>query len=295
MYGVANKAVSLAAYAPFTALDLAGKSMLVVGGTGGLGRAIALAASARGAAVTVVGRTFRDAGVANVSFHAADLSLMTAAAEAGRALPPTDVVVLTTGTGPAPKREVTPEGIERDMATSALSRLVLMRELAPRLPRGARVFVWGMPGNGIHGARVDDLNAEGPGYEGNFGWVHQNTVAANEALVFHLAETGAAQGVSAFGCNPGLIATGIRSFIYGSGMIAWIFEGLISLFSPSPTRYAQTMLPLMFAPGLEAHSGTMFGQAGQPILADAAFRADPAHARKWIAGMEQLARAKAGV
>lgn len=58
----------------------------------------------RGAPVTVVGRTFRDAGVPNVGFHAAELSLMKAAAEAGRALPPADVVVLTMGTGPAPKR-----------------------------------------------------------------------------------------------------------------------------------------------------------------------------------------------
>ena len=40
-------------------LDLAGRSLVVVGGTDGLGRAITLAAAGRGAAVTVVGRTNR--------------------------------------------------------------------------------------------------------------------------------------------------------------------------------------------------------------------------------------------
>jgi hypothetical protein len=45
------------------------------------------------------------------------------------------------------------------MAVSALSRLVLLRELVPRLAPGARVFVWGMSGNGA-AFKFDDLNAE---------------------------------------------------------------------------------------------------------------------------------------
>lgn len=51
----------------------------VVGGTGGLGRALARWLAARGAVVTVVGRTFRDADVPRVSFVKADLSLMSEA------------------------------------------------------------------------------------------------------------------------------------------------------------------------------------------------------------------------
>jgi NADPH-dependent 2,4-dienoyl-CoA reductase/sulfur reductase-like enzyme len=41
-------------------LDLSGKKLVAVGGTNGLGQAIARQAHARGAEVTVVGRTFRD-------------------------------------------------------------------------------------------------------------------------------------------------------------------------------------------------------------------------------------------
>jgi NAD(P)-dependent dehydrogenase (short-subunit alcohol dehydrogenase family) len=40
-------------------LELGGKKMLVVGGTAGIGRAIALLAAAKGATVTVVGRKFQ--------------------------------------------------------------------------------------------------------------------------------------------------------------------------------------------------------------------------------------------
>ena len=45
-------------------LDLSSRRVAVVGGTGGLGRALARLMAARGAEVTVAGRTFRDAGVA---------------------------------------------------------------------------------------------------------------------------------------------------------------------------------------------------------------------------------------
>ena len=41
-------------------LDLSGKKLVAVGGTNGLGQAIARQAHARGAEVTGVGRTFRD-------------------------------------------------------------------------------------------------------------------------------------------------------------------------------------------------------------------------------------------
>src|SRR3954468_19621434 len=51
-----------------SSLDLKGMKAAVVGGTGGLGRAIARVLASRGAAVTVVGQTFRDAGVQGIEF-----------------------------------------------------------------------------------------------------------------------------------------------------------------------------------------------------------------------------------
>ena len=82
----------------------------VIGGTEGIGKAIARAAAARGAQVTVVGRTNRVEGTANVSFVRGDLTLMRDAAALGaspQALPTDlDVLVFTNGILAAPKREV---------------------------------------------------------------------------------------------------------------------------------------------------------------------------------------------
>lgn len=58
---------------------LEGLNIAIIGGTNGIGRALALAALAKGAKVRVVGRTSRDAATPGLSFVAADLSSMAAA------------------------------------------------------------------------------------------------------------------------------------------------------------------------------------------------------------------------
>ena len=102
MLGIADKSVKVTRSAR---ASLAGKRVVVVGGTNGLGRAIALQAAQDGAAVIVVGRKFLDEGVKGVSFVQADLSLMTTAASVARALPAEsiDVIVMTTGIVPEKK------------------------------------------------------------------------------------------------------------------------------------------------------------------------------------------------
>lgn len=259
-------------------LDLAGKKMAVVGGTDGLGRAIALAAAARGAEVVVVGRTNRVDGVAGVAFVRADLSLMRDAAALGAssALPTDlDVLVFTNGILAAPKREETAEGLERDMAVSYLSRLSILDAYVPRLANAAgqaplRVFVMGFPGGGQAG------NWEDPNAEQQYKAIaqHMTTVAGNEALVAAAnAEWGAAgekppaRPVEAFGLNPGLIKTGIRQNFMGTGWMARVVEGLIGKLNISPERYARTTVPLLFAPELAGHPGLLFNQGGDAILA----------------------------
>ena len=85
-------------------LDLSGKHAAVVGGTGGLGRGLALALAERGAQVVVVGRTLRDVGVPGLSFLQADLESMHEAQRVGRELAAErlDLLVLTTGIMTAP-------------------------------------------------------------------------------------------------------------------------------------------------------------------------------------------------
>ena len=78
--------------------DLTGRRIAVIGGTDGLGRAIARLAAEHGADVLVVGRTFRDEGSARLRFLKADLSSMKEAIRIGEELPAElDAVLFTTG------------------------------------------------------------------------------------------------------------------------------------------------------------------------------------------------------
>jgi NAD(P)-dependent dehydrogenase (short-subunit alcohol dehydrogenase family) len=245
-------------------LDLAGKKAAVVGGTDGLGRAIARVLAARGADVVVVGRTFRDEGTPRLAFERADLSRMSEARRIGEALPPDlDLVVLTTGILAAPARQESSEGLELDMAVSYLSRLALVRALAPRLTSpAARVFVMGFPGTGQLG-ELGDLNAE-KAYESMK--VHMSTVAGNEALVLDSAKRYPA--LRFYGLNPGLIKTGIRANVLGGhgSLRHRVVETLIGLFTPTAETYAERTVPLLVAPELDARSGAMFHQKGHAIL-----------------------------
>jgi NAD(P)-dependent dehydrogenase (short-subunit alcohol dehydrogenase family) len=251
-------------------LDLEGVKVAIVGGTGGIGRALSRFMASRGARVLVVGQTFRDAGVPRIEFIQADLSLMREAERVAQALPAEilDLVVLTTGIFAAPQRQETAEGIERDMAVSYLSRLVIVREIGPRLgkrhrgaPMKPRVFIMGYPGTGQAGT-LDDLNGE-KSYRAMV--AHMNTVAGNEVLVLDAAAR--YPHVSVFGLNPGLIRTNIRSNFLGADSLRFrLLEGIIGILAPSTDTYAERLTPLLVSPDLEGHSGAMFDRKGNAIL-----------------------------
>lgn len=276
--------------------SLKGRKVIVVGGTGGLGRAISRALAGRRAQVTVVGQTFRDADVANLLFVQADLSLLKDAERVARELPveQADLLLFTTGIFAAPKRQVTAEGIERDMAVSYLNRLVMLRNLAPRLgtQRGegaarARVFLMGYPGTGQLGT-PDDLNSE-RAYK--VMTAHMNTVAGNEALVVESAHR--YPDLDVFGLNPGLIKSSIRSNLMGADSLKHrIMEWLIGKLAPSADDYAARILPLLFSPDLDHRSGAFFSRKAQAILPSDGMT--EAYAERYVGASEGLA-AKAGV
>jgi NAD(P)-dependent dehydrogenase (short-subunit alcohol dehydrogenase family) len=282
--------------------DLSGKSMLIVGGTNGLGRAIALESLSKGAMVTVVGRTLQeqDASVNNLTFVKADLSLMTTAKEIGEtvctgSVDSLDVILFTNGIVTKSTREASSEGIELDMAVSYLSRLVMLKYLAPRLKKNCRIFVMGFPG-GLPKFNLEDLNAE-KSYEGGFGWVHFNTVAGNESLVIESASKTTPNELLYFGLNPGLIKTGIRGNMYEGYLkfLGPILEGLLGLFTTSPSSYASKIVPLLFAAELNEHSGSMFNPNAQPIEISKQFQEDKELASKFIQASETLVKEKTGI
>ncbi|SCU96821.1 LAMI_0F07866g1_1 [Lachancea mirantina] len=259
-------------------VDLKSCKAAIVGGTGGLGRALARYLVSRGAVVTVVGQTFRDADIKGLSFIKADLGLVSEAKRIASELPAEelDLVVFTTGIIAAPARQVTSEGIEKDMAVSYLSRYVILRGIADRLGKGRlsdtalarpRVFITGYPGANNLGD-PEDLNADKKPYKA-FG-AHMNTVAANEALTLDSAQR--YPGLNIFGLNPGLVKTNIRDNFLGQN--SWkssIVEFFVGWLCQSPEAYARNIGPLLVTPELESKSGAIFDNKGNAILASQGF------------------------
>jgi NAD(P)-dependent dehydrogenase (short-subunit alcohol dehydrogenase family) len=280
-------------------LDLSSKRLLVIGGTNGLGRAIAGLAIAHGADVMVVGRTLRKFPEGQPKFVRADLSLMPDALRLGEnlAVEDIDVALFTAGIIAAPTREETAEGIERDVAVSFLNRVALLKGLSGRLgiarPAGApqpRVFVMGSPGSGQLG-NPDDFNSEELKYKAMS--AHANTIAGNEALA--LGANGMFPGPAYFGLAPGLIKTGIRENWMGrDGSVGYrLFEGAIGLFLQSPDKYARRVVPLLFTPELNGRTGILFNRKGRPTSPSKGF--DAAYVARVMSATNQLlTRALAG-
>ncbi len=258
---------------------LAGLKAAVIGGTGGIGRALAHRLAARGADVLVIGRTFRDQGLPGLRFLQADLSSMKTALEVARQLPAEtlDLLIMTQGIMAGRRRLTSPEGIERDMAVSHLSRFVMVREVAARMgtnrsagrPR-PRVFVWGFPGANQKGS-LEDFNSEK-----RYGLItaHANTVIGNEALVLDSAIR--YPDVNFYGMNPGIIKTGIITGILGEGTLLFrLQQFLIGMLFQSVEEYADRILPLLVSPDIEAHSGAMFGRYGDAIYASPSLMQKP--------------------
>ena len=248
-----------------------GKKVAIVGGTNGIGRAIALELANSGANVLVVGRTFRDKGVAGLVFVQADLTLMKEASRVAQQLPAEslDMLIFTNGIMAGSERRQTPEGIELDLAVSYLNRFVMVREMAPSLgmkrrdsAAKPRVFVWGFPGTNQKG-NSDDFNSD---RSYSLMAAHSNTVIGNEALV--LDSVARYPDVNFFGMNPGLMKSSIRSNTLGEGSLGLkLTEMLIGALFPSVEAYGKSIVPLLVSPDIETYSGAMFNRHGDPILA----------------------------
>lgn len=270
------------------AKDVHGKRIAIIGGTGGLGRAISRLLAQNGAELIVVGQTFRDAEFNNIHFIKADISLMKEVKRIAPLIPAEslDMLIFTTGIFAAPKRQETAEGIERDMATSYLNRKLLLELLVPRLGseqvQKPRVFIMGYPGSGKPGI-LGDLNAE-RGY--SVMDVHMNTVAGNEMLVLNAAEK--YQHFSVFGLNPGLVNTNIRqNFVGGNKWLFNTLETIIGWFTPTADQYAARIIPLLFSTVLDQFNGSLFNHKRQALLPTKGIQSRE-HMQAYLAQSQQL-------
>lgn len=281
-------------WSPSKLVNLESLKVLVVGGTGGLGRAISKQLAAAGASVTVVGQTFRDEETKNIDFVPCDLSSMKSASELAKKLDVSqvDIVLFTTGIIAAPSKQITGEGLEKDMAVSYLNRLVMVRELVPRMQKtksvfgtSPRVFYMAYPGDGQLG-NPEDLNSEKKYAPMK---AHLNTVAGNEALVYDSAKR--YENAHFYGLNPGIVRTNIRDNLLGKN--SWrssAVETLVGWFTRSPDQYAERIAPLLIAPELEQRNGGIFNNNGHALQRSKGISED--YAAAYIKASEELLRDK---
>jgi NAD(P)-dependent dehydrogenase (short-subunit alcohol dehydrogenase family) len=134
--------------------SLAGKNILVVGETAGIGKAIAESCIAKGATVTIVGRRDPAVSLSAATFIKADLALLKTCKALVPKLKPEqiDIAIFTTGIIANAERQVTSEGIEKDLAVSYLSRYTLIEGMLAASfgedrsdkDQKARIFIMGM-------------------------------------------------------------------------------------------------------------------------------------------------------
>ncbi len=247
---------------------MAGRTVLVTGGTGGIGKATALGLAAMGACVAITGRdpartlaAARDIGSAHggeVLTFVADLSsqgeVRRLATEVRDALPRIDVLVNNVG-GYWNSRRVTVDGLEHTFALNHLAPFLLTSLLAERLKQSAPARVVTVASQAHVQGRIDfdDLQGE-RSYSG--ARAYNQSKLANVLFTYELARRLGSTGVTANALHPGVVNTS-----FGAADPAGVQRWLVPILRPlmkSPADGAVTSIHLAAAPDLERTTGRYF-------------------------------------
>jgi NAD(P)-dependent dehydrogenase (short-subunit alcohol dehydrogenase family) len=252
-----------------TAENLTGKTILVTGGTSGIGFIAARALAGMGATVAIVGhhaaraqdaaaRIQRETGAANVQALVADLSSLeqvrALAEQVQQRYPRLDVLLNNAG-GVFIGRQTTVDGYERTFAINHLAPFLLTNLLLERLKADAPARIITVSSMAHQGQRIhlDDLNQERRGYSA---WrAYGESKLANILFTYALARRLAGSGVTANTLHPGFVAT---NFAKNNGPLWQFFMTLARPFAISPERGAQTSIYLASSPEVATVSGRYF-------------------------------------
>ncbi len=254
----------MTATAPMT-----GKTVLITGGTGGIGRATAIGLASMGARVGITGRDraradraaaeiMHASGNPVVDIFVADMSsqreVRRLADEVLAAYPRLDVLLNNVG-GFWANRHVTADGLEHTFALNHLAPFLLTSLLAERLIASApaRVVTVSSGAQSMGRINFDDLMGE-QGYSGQS--AYNQSKLANVMFTYELARRFQGTGVTATTLHPGMTNTA-----FSAEDPSRAFAPLVAIMRPfmrSPVKGAETPVYLASSPEAEGLTGQYF-------------------------------------
>jgi NAD(P)-dependent dehydrogenase (short-subunit alcohol dehydrogenase family) len=270
--------------------ELDGKSVVITGGTAGIGLVTARELARRGARVIVVGRDplRGEAAVATIEravpgagavFLAADLSsqqqVRALAVALGNRVERLDVLINNAG-AMFGKRSLSVDGIEMTLALNHLAYFLLSHLLLDPLRRAGAARIVNVASEAHRGVRLDFDNLEGQRHYS--AWrAYKCSKLANLLFTYELARRLHGTDVTVNALHPGFVATdiGVRQGL----MPGWLWKGLTA-FAIDPEEGAKTSLHLAAAPEVAWVSGRYFSKS-RPVRPSSAALDGPAAERLW--------------
>jgi retinol dehydrogenase 14 len=269
---------------------MAGRTVLVTGGSGGIGRATALGLAALGAHLAITGRDagrtenaareIRAASGGQVDVFVADLSAQSEvrrlAGEVLQRLSRIDVLVNNVG-GYWNTRHVTADGLERTFAVNHLAPFLLTNLLLGRLKQSTPARVVTVSSNVQALGRIDfeDLQAE-RSYSG--ARAYNQSKLANVLFTYELARRLQGTSVTANALHSGVVRTAFGA--EDPRRIQRLLMPFMRPFIKAPAQGAATSVHLASAPGLEQVTGRFFA-GGKPRKSGKRSYDQAAAARLW--------------
>ncbi|HEU0301445.1 MAG TPA: SDR family NAD(P)-dependent oxidoreductase, partial [Longimicrobium sp.] len=286
-----------------SAVSLQGKTALVTGGTGGIGRETALGLARLGATVVVVGRD-RARGEAAVrairaqsgndlvELVAADLSsqdeVRRLAERLGSMHPRLDILV-NNAAGLFPERRVTVDGHEATLAMAHLSPALLTHLLLPRLRASVPARIVNVSSGAHRGARVrwDGLQSE-RGYRALSAYARAKLL--NLTWTFELARRLRGTGITVVAAEPASAWTAMAesvtpAMLPAAQRLVW---PLVRRRQRGRPAQAAAHSPLVAATSRELVSGAYLDPRGEPAHASKTSRDGEAALRAWETTAELL-------
>ncbi len=268
---------------------LAGRTVLVTGGTAGIGKATALGLATMGARVGITGRDrirseaaareIRAAG-GQVDVFVGDLSVQSEvrrlANEILQRLSRIDVLINNVG-GYWNTRHQTADGLERTFALNHLAPFLLTHLLLDRLKLSAPARVVTVSSNAQAQGRIDFDDLQGMrSYSG--ARAYSQSKLANVLFSYELARKLDGTSVTANALHPGVVSTGFGA--EDPATVQRVFLPFLRPFMKTPAQGAATSIHLASAPDLEQVSGRYFADSKPKRSADRSYD-DEAAARLW--------------